>query len=361
MLEVEIKRAMPGFNLEVAFSSDDEILAIVGPSGSGKTMTLQCIAGLAKPDEGHIKLNDRVLYDSTDRLNLPAQARKVGLVFQNYALFPHMTTEKNIAFGIRDRSPEERREIISGLTRTMELEGLTHRYPGQLSSGQQQRVALARALASDPDILLLDEPFSALDATTKEHLEPYILALKRFYRGSVLFVTHDISEAYRLSSKIAVYESGKIAQCDEKARLIASPANLTVARLTGFRNIFPASITEMSDSHFQLSVPGLGALKTVRHENSCLLPGMEVNIGIRSEHIKIAGQPGENTVSGRIETITDEMTTARCVLKVDGGHDISYRFEALLPKSDIAASLPIGSNAFFYLPPKHITIINQRE
>lgn len=361
MLEVNITRSLPGFTLQVAFSSDEEILGIVGPSGSGKTMTLQCIAGLVRPDEGYISLNGRVLFDSTENVNLTTQMRRVGLVFQNYALFPHLTADENIAFGIRDRSPEEKRRVVAELAGMMELQGMTHRYPGQLSAGQQQRVALARALACEPDILLLDEPFSALDVPAKEHLEPYILAIKRFYKGSVLFVTHDISEAYRLSTRIAVYESGGIAQCDDKAKLISSPANLTVARLTGFRNFLAGNISEMSDSHLWVVVPGLGVLRALRHENSCLSPGMEVTIGIRSEHVKLAGQPGENTVYGIIDGLVDEMTTTRCSFKADDTQGHTYHLDAVLPKSGYGMSPKLAEKSYFHIPPEHIIIIYRNQ
>jgi molybdate transport system ATP-binding protein len=281
-------------------------------------------------------------------------------VFQSYALFPHLTVADNIAFGIRGGSRDDKRRAMAELTDTMELHGLALRYPEQLSAGQQQRVALARALASEPDILLLDEPLSALDASTREHLEPYILALKRFFRGTILFVTHDVSEAYRLSSRIAVYEAGRIAQCEDKARLVASPANLTVARLTGFRNIFPAEIRSMTDSSFLLDVPGLGVLKTARHANSCLSPGMAVNIGIRNEHVRVVPESGGNTVSGTLEQIVDEIRHVRCVMKADDRKGPGCCIEALLPKSESGCAPPAGSRAHFYFPPEHIIVINQR-
>ena len=224
MLEVKIRKSLPGFSLDVAFNVDREILAIIGPSGSGKTMTLLCIAGLIRPDEGYVRLNGKVLWDSARGLSLPPRQRKVGFVFQNYALFPHLTVYDNIAFGIRHLPRREVDERVSRLLDRMNIQGLGHRYPGQLSGGQQQRVAVARALAPEPEVLLMDEPFSALDAQVKERLEDELLALQNFYQGTVLFVTHDLAEGYRVSSRMAVYESGRILQCDSKQKVIAAPA-----------------------------------------------------------------------------------------------------------------------------------------
>ena len=188
MLKARIKRALPGFDLEVDFTLNRELLVVLGPSGSGKTMTLQCIAGLTRPDEGRIELNGQVLFDSASGINLPPQKRLVGFVFQNYALFPHMTVSENVAYSIRQLPASEVKEKVDRLLNIMNVSPLAGRYPKQLSAGQQQRVAIARALAPDPDVLLLDEPFSALDSQLKERLELELLELQSEYRGSMLLV-----------------------------------------------------------------------------------------------------------------------------------------------------------------------------
>ncbi len=258
VLEVKLRKNFPGFSLDVAFTADREILAIVGPSGSGKTMTLLCIAGLLQPDEGYVRLNGKVLWDSAGGPGLLPRQRGVGFVFQNYALFPHLTINDNIAFGIRHLPPKQVDERVSRLLDRMHIQGLGHRYPGQLSGGQQQRVAVARALASEPEVLLMDEPFSALDAHVKVRLEDELLALQRYYQGTVLFVTHDLAEGYKLSSKIAVYESGRILQCDSKERVIVAPASCALARLTGVRNLMAGMVAEISDADAWITVPVLG-------------------------------------------------------------------------------------------------------
>jgi molybdate transport system ATP-binding protein len=257
LLKVEINRTLPGFKLDVALSVNGEVLGILGPSGSGKTMTLLCIAGLIHPDSGFIQLNDRVLFDSSKKLNLQPKDRNVGFVFQNYALFPHLSAGNNIAYGIRHQPKKEVDRRVQLLIENMGLSGLQNRYPSELSAGQQQRVAVARALAPEPDILLLDEPFSALDSLTKEQLEMQILDLRQFYKGHIILVTHDLAEAYRLSSRIAVYDTGKIAQCDLKEKIISSPVNRTVARITRFRNFMDGVITGITNKQVRVTVPDL--------------------------------------------------------------------------------------------------------
>jgi molybdate transport system ATP-binding protein len=357
LLKVELKRKLLDFSLNVAFSVDGETLGILGPSGSGKTMTLLCIAGLIRPDSGFIQLNDRVLLDSSHKINLPSKARNVGLVFQNFALFPHLSARENIAYGIQNRSRQEVNQRVQVLIEKMGLDGLQQRYPHQLSAGQQQRVALARALAPEPEILLLDEPFSALDSLTKEQLEMQILDLRQFYKGSIILVTHDLAEAYRLSSRIAVYESGNIIQCDNKAKLIASPANLTVAKIAGFRNLLPGIINDVTDSHISIVVPALGILKAVRYKHSRLSSGMSVTIGISPEYVKITDHPGENTVYGSLSRIVEEIRGYRCFFQLNNAQSAVYQLDAIISKSDKSIIPTLGSNVYLHLPPEYLVVI----
>ncbi|MDD3023645.1 MAG: ABC transporter ATP-binding protein, partial [Syntrophomonadaceae bacterium] len=232
MLDIKIKKSLPEFRLDVSFSVEHEILAIVGPSGCGKTMTLKCIAGLFPPDEGLIALNKKVLFDSRTGINLASRQREVGFVFQNYALFPHMNVFDNVAFGIHQLNQfgnKVIRERVSNLMHKMHLGKYEKRYPGQLSGGQQQRVAIARALVTEPQVLLLDEPFSALDSIVKESLQDELLDLQKYFAGHVILVTHNLAEAYKLSSRIAVYDAGRILQWDDKKAIIDQPANAGVA------------------------------------------------------------------------------------------------------------------------------------
>ena len=200
MLQVRIKKKLGNFLLDVDFSMDGGIFAILGASGCGKSMTLKCIAGIERPDEGRIVLNDRVLFDSVKRINLPPQKRKVGYMFQDYALFPTMNVVQNIQAGMgRKPDPKKVREYITGF----QLGGLEHHMPDQLSGGQKQRVAMARMLAAGPEVLLLDEPFAALDSYLKWKMEQQMLELLQKVQTPVLFVSHSRDEVYRLCDTVS--------------------------------------------------------------------------------------------------------------------------------------------------------------
>ena len=357
MLEVKLKKIFPGFKLDIAFSVDQEILAILGPSGAGKTMTLHCIAGLTQPDEGSIKLNNKVLFDSTAKINLPPQLRNVGFVFQNYALFPHLTVAENVAYGIHHLPKAEIQDKVSQLLEKMNLGDLKRRYPKQLSGGQQQRVALARALAPEPEILLLDEPFSALDTQVKERLELELLSLQNFYQGNILLVTHNLAEGYKLASKIAVYDSGRIIQCDNKQKVINSPANHAVARLTGVRNLFQGTITEIHEKDVIVVVPELDA--TVRVETrGILIPvlNQKVTIGIRPEYVHLSDNPVENTFKCVIDRKVDGISSSNCFFKVLGREGSRHWIEAILAPSDAERVNP-NQEYFLHLHPEHLNII----
>lgn len=234
-LSVTIKKRFKGFTLDVDFASDGSPLAILGASGSGKSMTLKCIAGIETPDEGRIVLNGRVLFDSTQKINLRPQQRRVGYLFQNYALFPTMTVGQNIACALS--SPKkDKPKVIRDLLARFELSGLEKRYPSQLSGGQQQRVALARILAYQPEVLLLDEPFSALDAYLKEALQMDMMNLLKEYSGDAIMVTHNRDEAYRLCQNLMILEAGKVQAIGDTQAMFDRPNNLVAAKLTGCKN-----------------------------------------------------------------------------------------------------------------------------
>ena len=193
-LEVHIEKRLQSYPLAVEFAAGAKPLAILGPSGAGKTMTLRCIAGLVEPDRGRIVLNDRVLFDSETKINVPSRERRIGLLFQNYALFSHMTVSENIAFGLDRIAPDERASKVRRQLDALHLAALESRLPRELSGGEQQRVALARALAIEPDALLLDEPLSALDTHLRSQVEHQLLGTLAAFNGSSLVVTHNIEE-----------------------------------------------------------------------------------------------------------------------------------------------------------------------
>jgi molybdate transport system permease protein len=236
-LEVQIEKKLTDFSLEVSFRAEAEPLSILGASGAGKTMLLRCIAGLEQPDRGRIKLNDRVFFDSESHLNIPARQRRVGLLFQNYALFPHRTVAQNIAFGLEGLPRDERSKKVAALVQRTHLPGLEDRYPRTLSGGEQQRVALARALAIEPEALLLDEPLSALDTHLRSQMEIQLQETFAAYRRPTLLVTHNMEEAYRLGARLLVLSRGRVVASGAKERIFHRPPSVEVARLTGCKNI----------------------------------------------------------------------------------------------------------------------------
>ena len=244
-LTVRIKKDLGAFKLDVDFTAENGVTSLLGASGCGKSMTLKCIAGIEKPDEGHIELDGTVLFDSDQHINLPPQKRRVGYLFQNYALFPNMTVRQNILCGLnreKDRTVKEKR--VGEMLRLLQLEGLENHKPAQLSGGQQQRVALARILVNDPEVLLLDEPFSALDAHLRFSLEQQVREVIESFGRTVLLVSHDRDEAFRIASHIAVMRDGRIETMGEKHEVFAAPLTVNGARLTGCKNITPARVLE---------------------------------------------------------------------------------------------------------------------
>lgn len=240
-LKVDIKKKFKGFYLDVSFETDKEYLGLLGASGSGKSMTLKCIAGVETPDEGSIVLNGRVLFDSEKRINLKPQERNTGFLFQNYALFPNMTVEENIGAGLK-LNKKEKKSIIDEMIKTFHLQGLEKKYPGQISGGQQQRAALARCIAYNPDVILLDEPFSALDTHLKAQVQAEIFELLKLYDGEVLMVTHSMEEVYKFCRKLVIIDEGKSVLFGDTKEIFTEPRIVSAARLTGCKNISGCSL-----------------------------------------------------------------------------------------------------------------------
>ena len=246
-LVVNIQKQLGDFCLDVSFTADRAPLGLLGASGAGKSLILRCIAGLETPDRGQIILNDRVLYDSHQKINLPPRDRACGFLFQNYALFPHLTVAENIAFGM-PKLPQPQQVIAQHLA-TVDLLGKENRYPRSLSGGQQQRVALARAKASQANILLLDEPFSALDTHLRDSQVQLLSDNLLQYQGITLFVSHNLEEAYRVCQQLLVIDRGKAIAIGKKDDIFNHPPNLTTARLIGCKNFSRA--VAISDRHIK--------------------------------------------------------------------------------------------------------------
>jgi molybdate transport system ATP-binding protein len=320
-ISVDIKKTLGTFQLNVKFEAQDEILALLGASGSGKSMTLKCIAGVEKPDEGRIVLDDRILFDSEKKINLSPQKRKTGYLFQHYALFPHMTVEENIAAGIH-APKREKGAIIEEKMKAFYLEGLAKHYPSQISGGQQQRVALARILASEPEILMLDEPFSALDSYLRWQMEQEMGSVLEKFKGTTLFVSHNRDEVYRLCGRIAVLSNGKLEVISEKRALFENPQTLAATLLTGCKNISKAQ--KLSDYTLK-ALDWNTVLKTERK-----IPDDLQYIGVRAHYFIPSVNPSqENIVKGRIEHVTESPFSMIVMVQCEGAQSTnsSIRWE----------------------------------
>lgn len=294
-LKVRIKKQLKDMILEIAFDTEKEsgITGILGASGCGKSMTLKCIAGIITPDEGRIELNGRVLFDSKQRINLKIQERGVGYLFQSYALFPHMTISENVEMALSG-SKKERKKGAKEYLEMFHIENLAGRYPSRLSGGQQQRAALARIMASRPETLMLDEPFSALDYYLKESLQLELLSELKNYGKDVLLVTHSRDEIYRFCSSIHVIDKGKLVVSGTVKEVFREPGTVSAAKLTGCKNI---AEMEPIDSH-TFYVPKW-KLRVIMREKK--IPAEAAFIGIRAHSFQATEEDqAENTMECQV-------------------------------------------------------------
>ncbi len=234
-LNVTIQKSLKSLNLDINLETNGESTGILGASGCGKSLTLKCIAGIETPDSGKIILNDRVLYDSEKGINLKPQQRKVGLLFQSYALFPKMTVRENIEIAVAERS--QKAALAQKMMNMLRITHLQNSYPYQISGGEQQRVALARMMAYEPELMMFDEPFSALDLFLKDQLQQEILEVLKEYHGEILMVSHSREELYRFCDYITVISQGKTIEKGRKEEVFRHPVDITTAKLTGCKNI----------------------------------------------------------------------------------------------------------------------------
>jgi len=298
VLEAYIEKKLAGFHLRVELDAANETLALLGASGAGKTMTLKCLAGVEKPDRGKIVVDGQTWFNSERRIFVPPQERGVGLLFQNYALFPNMTVRQNLLCGLRRETPRRAREAeASRLMERFCLTGLEDRLPSQLSGGQQQRVALARCLARKPKLLLLDEPFAALDSHLRWRLEQELASTLTAFEGTALYVTHDRDEALRLCRRVCVMQWGRSQKSVDVARWYRNPATRSAAQLAGFENV--ADISAVRDGLAEIAEWGM------------LLPnarGGAVAAAFRAGDARLAGAQEDFAVRCRIVRSTEQET-----------------------------------------------------
>lgn len=293
---VDIEKRFRGFNLKIQFESGEGVTGLLGASGSGKSMTLRCIAGIEKPDKGKIIVDGMTWFDAEKKIDLPPQKRNVGYIFQNYALFPNMTVGQNITAGMK-KSADGTRKILEQVLERFQIYELKDRYPAQLSGGQQQRVALARIFARSPKVLMLDEPFSALDTFLKWELQCEVSKILKDYKGTTLFVSHSRDEVFALCDRVAVINDGKIDQFGALRTIFEIPNTISTTKLTGCKNI--SRIKQLEDHCFEAVDWGC-----VLYSDAPLSQDI-THAGIRAHFFEPAEHSGKNTIQIQIENVIE--------------------------------------------------------
>ena len=344
-LVVNIEKRLRDFTLAANFTLTDTTLALLGASGSGKSMTLKCIAGLERPDRGQIVLNGRTLFDSEKGINLPPQARSVGYLFQNYALFPNMTVRENIIFAL-DGTREEKERIFKENVARFSLEGLENAYPAGLSGGQQQRVAFARILARGADVLLLDEPLSALDTHLKWQIELALREILAMQDISAILVTHDRDEAFRIAREIATVDRGQLTSPTDKHELFRNPGTCAATTLTGCKNISAAH--SVDEHHVEAIDWGItlrvaDAATDVRH------------IAVRAHYLVLATENDVDALPARIAEVIESTFTYIVMLRfADGAMPIRWEIDKATWHAHEAG---IGDTLHFNFPVEELMLL----
>ena len=347
-LSVNIIKRLQGFTLNVSFAAQTGVTALLGASGSGKSMTLRCIAGVEKPDEGSIVLDGRVLCDSSRKIDLPPQERKVGYLFQRYALFPNMTVAENIEAGLsRERDAHKRKSNRESWIARFHLDGLEGRYPRELSGGQMQRVALCRMLAGEPEAILLDEPFAALDSHLRWQMEAEVKETLSQFPGVALLVSHDRGEVYRMSSQVCVLYAGVNEPLRQTAELFERPLTLQSALISGCKNCAPAHI----EGEQCVFVPAWNAhLSCSGTERRTI-----THAGIRAHFITPCASGMENALFCRVVDAADDVFSHVLGLLPEGG---TQTIRAELGR-EIAQGMVVGSEGWFCLPKHAVMLLSE--
>lgn len=346
-LSVNIKKNFKGFALSVDFESESSTMGFLGASGSGKSMTLKCIAGIEEPDEGKIIVNGKTVFDSEKKINLKPQERKIGYLFQNYALFPTMTVEQNIRCGFRGEKSKCQEQVESYIKR-YRLEGLEKHYPSQLSGGQQQRVALARMMIGEPEAILLDEPFSALDGYLKDLMQRDMQAFLNEYSGDMVMVTHNRDEAYKFCSSLMLLKDGKTIISGNTKKLFEQPVYLEAARLTGCKNF---SAAEVVDSHHVFATDWGLYLYTEKEINP-----KTTFVGIRGHWMRPSENPGENCMPVKAEEYIETTFEHQYLVKNAEWKEASVLWW-MFPKTRKETEKRIELPKYLYLPPENIMLL----
>jgi molybdate transport system ATP-binding protein len=314
------------FALDVAFRALPGFTILFGPSGAGKTTLLDCVAGLATPDAGRISIADRVLFDAAQHIDLPVAKRRVGYVFQSLALFPHLTVEQNVQYGVAHLPLSERAVRAAAILQAFRIPHLAQRHPREISGGESQRVALARTLVTDPALLLLDEPLAALDAATKSKIIDDLRVWNQEHRIPILYVTHSREEVFALGEHVLVLDAGRIVAQGTPHEVISAPLQETVAQLAGFENIFDAEVLAVRPERGTMTCRVAGDGGPLLFETPLVRGGMgsALRIGIRAGDVLLATAPpvglsARNLIPGRIAALDqrDVIVSARVKCRVE--------------------------------------------
>jgi molybdate transport system ATP-binding protein len=312
----KIKKNLGAFALDVEFDASDGVMGLLGASGCGKSMTLGCIAGIVRPDEGLIVSDGVTLFDSKKGINLPPQKRSVGLLFQNYALFPNMTVEENIITVLSRRPRKDAAAAFRSLAGKFHFAGLEKRYPSQLSGGQQQRVAIARIIASEPAAIMLDEPLSSLDTYLRWQMESELVSALEEFGGTTLYVSHDRGEIYRICSKVCVIGGGKSEAVRTIDDLFRSPDTLASARLSGCKNYSRAE--RLKDGDIRAVDWGV-TLKCANPADGAMF------VGVRSHYVTLcSGGSGENAFKCRVLRVRQDVFSTIAILRPENAKEGAY-------------------------------------
>lgn len=296
-ISMNIKQQLGEFQLFVQLQSESDRIGILGASGCGKSLTLKSIAGIETPDQGEILVNGVEMFQSEKKINVKPQKRNIGYLFQNYALFPHMTVEQNIGIGLQG-SKEENKKRVQEMILKFRLTGLEKHLPGQLSGGQQQRTALARIMAYEPDMILLDEPFSALDGFLKDRLQVKLEEMLEGYKGTVIMVSHSRDELYRFCEELVILDQGSVVVSGKTKELFSNPQYIQAAKLTGCKNFLEI---QRMDSHRAVVKDWNLTLQTKKE-----IPEDCTCIGYRAHDlIPIWGEKRENCFSYKVRSLAE--------------------------------------------------------